>query len=300
VRDLGVEEFEVLEAGVRRPIVLFMPPESRPSGRAIAFLVDDSVADARQLNLARDVVKRMLSKVEPGDRVLLVAPASRVGASLAIPAGRAELEAQLERVQAHPQLAAALGDPELAPRLQRGRVEAIVAALAGLEGQAGSRALVVVGPPLPYRADSPQGAVAYERIMRASERAAAPVYYFQLEPQAPDVRALNSPPDWVTGERSVVGVSPLLPMAPGEAARASSPLLDAVAADSGGFSAPTTTGWSWALDRILAPRAYYLLGIPSEPESWDGQYHPIEIRALRDGVRLFARRGYFAPTADAR
>jgi hypothetical protein len=74
-------------------------------------------------------------------------------------------------------------------------------------------------------------------------------------------------------------------------------VLDLASTDSGGFTAPNAAGWAWAVDRILAPRAYYLLGIPSVPETWDGVYHEVDVRVLRKDVRLFARRGYFAPAA---
>lgn len=296
VADLGVEDFEVAEGDERRPIVLFKAPDLGPARRAIVFLIDDLTATSRQIERARDAVKRMLSKAGAGDRVVLIATASRVAASAVLPGDTAALRAQLDRIRAHPDLAAAMGEPEQARRLHWGRVEAMVAGLATLQGHAGPRALVVIGPSLPYRASGPFGTAAYERVMRASERAAAPIYFFSFAEEAPATTSIPTlSPDWVTGKGSVIGVAPLLPMAPGEGGRASSAVLDAVSSDSGGFSAPNPAGWHWAVDRILSPRAYYLLGIPSVPETWDGTYHAVEVRVLRKDVRLLARKGYFAP-----
>jgi len=297
VIDLGLEDFEVVEAGERRPIVLFKAPEQKPVNRAVAFLIDDITATDRQIERARDVVRRTLSKAVAGDRVVVIASASRVAASSELPSGARALRDQLDRIRAHPDLAAALGEPEQARRLHWGRVEAVVSALQVLQGHAGPRALVVIGPSLPYHASGPFGEAAYEHVMRASERAAAPIYFFKSLEDEPPLPSSTRSPDWITGTGSVIGVAPLLPMAPGESGRPNSAVLDVVSTDSGGFIAPNASGWAWAVDRILAPRAYYVLGIPSVPERWDGRYHPVEVRVLRSDVRLLARKGYFAPAA---
>jgi VWFA-related protein len=297
VTDLGPEDFEVLEGGARRPIVLFKAPDRGPASRAIVFLIDDITSTARQIGRARDAVRRTLSKAAAGDRVVVVATASGVATSARLPEGAPALRAGLDRVRAHPDLRAALGDPEQARRLHWGRVEAVVAALETLQGHAGPRALVVIGPSLPYQASGPFGKEAHERVMRASERAAAPVYFFRSEEDEPDWPSSTRAPDWITGTGTVVGIAPLLPMAPGESSRSSAAVLDLVSSDSGGFTAPNATGWAWAVDRILSPRAYYLLGIPSTPQTWDGGYHTVEVRVVRKDVRLLARKGYFAPAA---
>jgi VWFA-related protein len=295
VADLVAEDFEVLEGGARRPIVLFKPPDLGPARRTVVFLIDDITQTAQQIGRARETVKRTLSKAAAGDRVVVMATASGVSVSAELPEGAQTLRAGLDRIRAHPDLQAAFDDPQQARRLHWGRVEAVVAALQALQGHAGPRALVVIGPSLPYQASGSFGKEAHERVMRASERAAAPIYFFKSGEDAPRLPSSTRSPDWITGKGSVVGVAPLLPMAPGESTRASSAVLDLVSTDSGGFTAPNAAGWAWALDRVLAPRAYYLLGIPSVPESWDGAYHTVDVRVARKDVRILARRGYFAP-----
>jgi VWFA-related protein len=297
VADLGPEDFEVVEGGARRPIVLFKPPDLGPANRAVVFLVDDITSTPQQIARAQGVVKRTLSRAGAGDRVVLRATASGVSASALLPDGDSILRTQLDRIRAHPDLKAAFGDPEQARRLHWGRVDAVVAALEALSGHAGPRALVVIGPSLPYQASGAFGKEAHERVMRASERAAAPIYFFKSGEDEPSWPSSTRSPDWITGTGSVVGIAPLLPMAPGESNRSSSAVLDLVSTDSGGFTAANAAGWAWAVDRILAPRAYYLLGIPSVPESWDGGYHTVDVRVLRKDVRILARRGYFAPAA---
>ena len=126
VKGLVPEDFEVLEGGARRPIVLFKAPELGPANRAVAFLIDDITPTPQQIARARDVVRRTLSKTVAGDRVLLMATASSVSASAALPDGASTLRTELDRIRAHPDLKAALGDPEQARRLHWGRVEAVV------------------------------------------------------------------------------------------------------------------------------------------------------------------------------
>jgi VWFA-related protein len=47
-----------------------------------------------------------------------------------------------------------------------------------------------------------------------------------------------------------------------------------------------------------APEYVYLLELSLEKVKQDGSYHRLKIKVDRDGVRLQARRGYFAPKKD--
>lgn len=315
--NLGPEDFDVVEGGQRRPILLFRAPdldEETPGGhgqpersdglgsarRAVVFLVEDVLARAQQIQRARDVVRRTLSRAVAGDRILLMAPASGVSASALVPDGAPALAAQLDRIRAHPELTATLTEPGEIRRVYRGRVDAVVAALEALHGHAGPRAVIVVGPSLPYRVDGRFGSAAYERVMRASQRAAAPIYFFKCGEDTLSRPSPSLAPDWARGTGAVGGIAPILPMAPGGSSGASFDVFEAVSADSGGFTTGKPAAWAWAIDRIMRrSRAYYLLGIPSAPATWDGRYHRVDVRVTRKEVRLYTRTGYFAPAAPA-
>src|SRR5262245_58557615 len=44
--------------------------------------------------------------------------------------------------------------------------------------------------------------------------------------------------------------------------------------------------------------AYYLIGYAPERDSADGRFHKIDVRVRQKGLRVLARKGYWAPKAD--
>jgi len=296
VATLDAEDFEVVERGARQPIILFRPPDLDATGRAVVFLIEDAFARDWHVDRARDLVARAAAKATPGDRVVLVAPASGVATLARLPEASLALASALGRVRPHSEIARAANDAAALRRLNESRVDALIAAFDALKGHSGPRAVVVLGPPCPFRADSAFGRSAYERVMRASQRAAAPLYFLNWEDNTSALATWEPGPGPDPGE-ALAGVAPVAPMAargPGMAAATSA--FDAIGTDSGGFSGRAPSTWSWSLDRVYQrARAAYLLGIPAAPQSWDGRYHPLELRVAKGGVRLYARKGYFAP-----
>jgi VWFA-related protein len=74
-----------------------------------------------------------------------------------------------------------------------------------------------------------------------------------------------------------------------------------LAEDTGGFSVADGNGLADGLLRIgRESRSYYLLGYAPTNRRADGRFRRIEVRAAREGVRLRARRGYFAPGGDGK
>jgi VWFA-related protein len=297
VPTLEAEDFEVVERGARQPIILFRRPDLEATGRAVVFLIEDAFARDWHVDRARDVVARAAAKATPGDRIVLVAPASGVATLARLPEASLALASALARVRPHSEIARAANDAAELRRLNESRVDSLLAAFDALKGHSGPRAVVVLGPPCPFRTDSAFGRSAYERVMRASQRAAAPLYFLNWEdPTSPFAAGDPGPGPDAAGE-VLAGVATAPPMG----TRPSAPSLgrgvfDAIGTDSGGFSGRAPSTWSWSLDRVYQrARAAYLLGIPAAPESWDGRYHPVELRVMKGGVRIYARKGYFAP-----
>jgi VWFA-related protein len=298
VATLTQEDFEVVERGARQPIILFRPPDPEATGRAVVFLIEDAFARDWHVERARELIARAAAKAFAGDRILLVAKASQVATSARLPDASAELQAALGRVRAHSQLARAANDAAEIRRLNESRVDTLVAAIGALWGHSGPRAVVVLGPPCPYRADGPFGEAAYDRVMRASQQAAAPIYFLSWEDPT---SALATPEPGLgpapVGE-ALAGVSVAPTSGPGPGVLGTL-LFDAIGRDSGGFSGRAPTTWSWSLDRVFQrSRAAYLLGIPAAPDRWDGRYHRLDVRVTKQGVRLYGRKGYYAPKPE--
>jgi VWFA-related protein len=287
VADLAGEEFEVVADGRPQPLLAFRAPA--PSGATIV-LVEDLLVREALLPDVRDAVLRLAAGSRAGD-VVLLASASGVSAT-AVPSDAALLRSTLGRLRSDAARLASQRQPAEAGRLRARRVDALVGALAALPGQAGSRALVVVGPSPPFDVEDGFGRDAHERVMRASQKAAAPIHVLGC---GDDPRLDAAGSGWADASGGVARATPLLPTTrPGAGAQRHG-LYEAVAEDSGGLFAARAAAWGEAVDQLLGrSQARYMLGIASEaPE--DGRFRAVSARALRAGVRVHARRGYFAP-----
>lgn len=298
VLDLALEDFEVKDSGHRRPIILFRAPE--PSGRAVVFVIEDALARGWHVERARDLVERAISRAKPGDRILVIAHASRAATSAVLPEGAAGLRKALGRVRPHSEIGDAATSPDELRALGQRRVDAVLKALESLRGHPGPRALVVLGPAFPYRADSPVGENAHQRVLRASQVVAAPVFFLKWGEDQTAWKGLELRPQPATGEAALGGTSPMVPTELPEERELGELAFDRVASDSGGFATRTPQSWEWSVDRVFArARAAYVLGIPSAPDARDGRYHPLDVSVTRGGVRLYTRKGYFAPGAPS-
>jgi len=289
VADLAGEDFEVVAHGRPQPLLAFRAPA--PDGATIV-LVEDLLVREALLSDVRDAVLRLAAGSRAGD-VVLLASASGVSATAA-PADAALLRSTLGRLRSDPVRLASLRQPTEAGRLHARRLDALVGALAALPGHAGSRALVVVGPSLPFEVEEGFGRDAHERVMRASQKAAAPIYVLGCGDDPLSGRGAAGS-GWADASGGVARATPLLPATRPGAGAQRHELYEAVAEDSGGLFSPRAAAWGEAIDQLLGrSQARYLLGIASAaPE--DGRFHPVSARALRAGVRVHARRGYFAP-----
>ena len=73
--------------------------------------------------------------------------------------------------------------------------------------------------------------------------------------------------------------------------------LRRIAADTGGRAIVNTNDPTGQLEGVMADAsAYYLLGYTPTRRGNDGKFHEIKVRVKRRGVRVTARRGYWAPS----
>jgi VWFA-related protein len=98
--------------------------------------------------------------------------------------------------------------------------------------------------------------------------------------------------------RGNVTIHTLDPRALGES-RSTSPINDSLPADTGGRRLANSNDYSKGLRSVMADAsAYYLIGYSPERQVSDGKFHEIEVKVHRKGVRVLARKGYWAPTPE--
>jgi VWFA-related protein len=155
---------------------------------------------------------------------------------------------------------------ELRGAVSLSALEAISTHLGGLREGRKSVIFVSQGPPV-----SMPGSPNYERLesaLQAANRGNVTVHVL-------DPRPLGS-----------------APFGGGEALRR-------LAADTGGRPIVNTNNPEQGLKQVIGDAsAYYLIGYTPSRERADGKFHRIEVKVKRSGVRVTARRGYWAPTPE--
>jgi VWFA-related protein len=82
--------------------------------------------------------------------------------------------------------------------------------------------------------------------------------------------------------------------------RVSQDSLRAIADQTNGFAAVTSSDFASAFERIVSDNsAYYVLAYYPPSTRRDGRFHRIDVRATRPGLSVRARRGYVAPKGNS-
>jgi VWFA-related protein len=77
--------------------------------------------------------------------------------------------------------------------------------------------------------------------------------------------------------------------------------LQSLAEVTGGFAITNTNNFTAAFDRILAENSkYYTIGFTSAYDKNDGRFVPVTVRVKRPGLQVRSRAGYLAPTGEER
>ena len=170
-------------------------------------------------------------------------------------------------------------------------LEVIGRALNGLAGAKGRKSLILVSNGFIYDPNLDE----FKRVHDASRRANAAIYFVSA-------RGLDGLPVGFSAE-----FGPALPAEDVGLAFASMDNIDDgsenLAADSGGFTVKNTNDLSKGIHRIAREtQLYYLLGYVSSNTARDGAFREIEVKFKKGkgkGLKIRARRGYYAPTEGA-
>jgi VWFA-related protein len=165
-------------------------------------------------------------------------------------------------------------------------------ALRALSEIRGRKAMVLVSQGFVYEADLGE----MRDLVEASLRVNVPVYFI-------DTRGLQGLPDFMTAEfKSPFDVQDTVAVLADITREAEG--SEAVALDTGGFVIKNTNDIESGILRVSREsQAYYLLGYAPTEVAADGRFRRIEVRLPRErgkGLKVRARRGYFAPRPGAR
>jgi VWFA-related protein len=156
--------------------------------------------------------------------------------------------------------------------------------LASLGAVRGRKSLVLVSGGFVHDTHLP----GFRRVVDQSRRANVAVYFL-------DARGLTGASSALSAETGVPLDVNDLGSALSES-RERSEGSEAIATDTGGFSIKNDNDLAGGLERIGRESAtYYLLGYSPTNKKADGRFRSIAVKVAREGVRVRARRGYYAP-----
>jgi VWFA-related protein len=301
VADLQAADFEVFEDEVPQPIetIKFIrvdgtrssnldePLEirskeharleaAREDVRVFAIFLDDYHIDKRpDITLPlRDTLTRFVKQLGPNDLVALMEPLTTLY-DLKYTRAKDELLNRIRtfegrRGEAFP-VKSAIEEAQLTQRnwqeLRAGvtlsALEALATQMGGLREGRKSILFFSQGPPLPPSSPNEQR---YREAMEAANRGNVTIHVIDPRP---------------LGSVGFGGAS----------------TLRRIAADTGGRAILNTNDPTEQLKGVMADAsAYYLIGYAPTRRGNDGKFHEIKVRVKRRGVRVTARRGYWAPT----
>jgi VWFA-related protein len=268
VTDLRRDEVEVWISGFRVPVDTFIavtPETGDRSGRSIVLLLDDVTLPLALVPRAREVARRFVERMLPGDQLSIVA----VNGSVTESTGeRPALLRAIDRY--HTQLSGvtpvdALGE----------HVLETITSLARQLGSAGDRRNAIVGIGSAWLFDTPIPPPSIGRDLRPEWTAAIATLastnstFYVIDPSG-------------VGMRTDGGSS-------------------GFARETGGHAFVNTNDVNQAADRILREAGhYYLIGVTDPPIQRKAELRELDVRVLRRGLTVRARRGIPGTQQDRR
>jgi hypothetical protein len=158
--------------------------------------------------------------------------------------------------------------------------------LRSLESVKGRKSMILVSEGFIYDPNLDD----FKKVTEASRRSNMAIYFV-------DTRGLEGMPMFTSAE-----FGPALdPRDMGSAfsdAMQAAEGAESLAADSGGFSVKNTNDLGKGIQRIAdESRSYYLIGYNPSNTAADGRFRKIEVKVAGKGLKVRARRGYYAPLA---
>ena len=304
IADLQASDFEIEEDGVRQTVetaqfvslngtrttdvnesLEIRSPEhaaaeaARDDVRLFAIFLDDYHVAGNNPEIAeraKRVLSELLKQFGPNDLVAIMDPVTPLSA-LRFTRARDELRATIDKLEgrlggfALPRNAA---EAEHRGRRNAGEIRssvtisalgALVSHLGGLREGRKSVLLVSQGPPTSLGSPTEK---ALQEVLQAANRGNVTIHVYDPQPM-------------------------------GFAGPGGRDTLQRLRLQTGGREFFNSNGTAEELRQVITDAsAYYLVGYTPARTVADGKFHRIDVRVKRDGVRVVARNGYWAPTAE--
>jgi VWFA-related protein len=163
-------------------------------------------------------------------------------------------------------------------------LEVLERSLHALEASKGRKALILVSEGFIYDPNLDE----FKRVTQASRRSNVAMYFL-------DTRGLGGMPSYTSAEfgpaidTQDIGAAFVENLEASEGA-------ESLAADTGGFSVKNTNDLVGGIKRIAdESQNYYLVGYNSTNTARDGRFRKIQVKVAGKGLRVRARKGYYAP-----
>ena len=254
---------------------------------SFVIFYDDLNMDPRMGAYARGAVSEVLREhVREGDLLTLIVSSEGVSWSARMLAGRAEMLSLVERLGGRQMSRAA-------PSRQRHTEAMLESALIAQSDVPGRKSLVLVSGGFP----SDLQRNSEKRMLRAARVANAAVYFVDARAMSGWEGVFTAVEQWgVDLSTEFVGQRPT---SIGERRNYKSAGPEVLASQTGGFTIKNSNDLAGAVQRVFEEnRNYYLLGYKPSNTKRDGRFRTIELQVKREGLRVRARTGYYAPTAD--
>ncbi|MBI4461614.1 MAG: VWA domain-containing protein [Acidobacteria bacterium] len=274
VTNLAPEDFEVQEDGKRQTVRYFARETDRPL--TMALLVDTSISQQRVLPLEQETASFFFERVlRPSDLAALITFDVNVDLLQDFTSEAVRLERALARAKIN--APAALGPfPRAGPSGTRLFDAVYLASVEKLASEVGRKAIILVSDGVDAGSE-----VKFEEALEAAHRSDAMIYAI----------VVADPAFYEDQRRAGFGY-------PGYGN------LAKLARETGGrtfvVDEPERDKLAAAFDAIATElRSQYSLGYTPTNRRLDGKFRKIEVKVKQKGLRVQARRGYYAPQVPA-
>lgn len=267
-------------------IPLEPPPSVSPEQihRTVAILVDDLGMEFEDVAHARAAIQKFIDRdLLDGDLVAVLSASGGTGMYGQFTNNRELLKAAADSLRWYPGGRLGIGVPrptgplvmtEETRALQKGSISAVSAAIQGLKPMPGRKSIVLFSSAA-GGTSSPQG---LEQLADEATRAAVTIYPIDargLQTLMPTAESRQwRPPDASRSFMSQGGMAFL-------------------ADRTGGVAFVNDNGLRQGIEQAMDDQsAYYLIGYNPGPGSFDRQFHKIQVKVLRPGMKVRSRTGY--------